>query len=71
MTLVCFDTETTGLDVQKEHIIQLSLVKIEINPSPNLFYDRPQDARSSRALHPTREGERVIQNKRQCLDLQI
>ena len=29
MTLVCFDTETTGLDVQKEHIIQLSLVKIE------------------------------------------
>ena len=29
MQLVCFDTETTGLDVQKEHIIQLSLVKIE------------------------------------------
>jgi len=29
MTLVCFDTETTGLDVQKEHIIQLSLVKFE------------------------------------------
>ena len=29
MTLVCFDTETTGLDVQKEHIIQLSLVKID------------------------------------------
>ena len=29
MHLVCFDTETTGLDVQKEHIIQLSLVKIE------------------------------------------
>ena len=29
MTLVCFDTETTGLDVQKEHIIQLSLVKVE------------------------------------------
>lgn len=29
MNLVCFDTETTGLDVQKEHIIQLSLVKVE------------------------------------------
>lgn len=29
MNLVCFDTETTGLDVQKEHIIQLSMVKFE------------------------------------------
>ena len=29
MLLVCFDTETTGLDVQKDHIIQLSLVKID------------------------------------------
>ena len=29
MTLVCFDTETTGLDVQKEHIIQLSLIKFD------------------------------------------
>ena len=29
MHLICFDTETTGLDVQKEHIIQLSLVKFE------------------------------------------
>jgi DNA polymerase-3 subunit epsilon len=29
MTLICFDTETTGLDVQKEHIIQLSLVKFD------------------------------------------
>ncbi len=29
MQLVCFDTETTGLDVQKEYIIQLSLVKFE------------------------------------------
>lgn len=29
MKLVCFDTETTGLDVQKEHIIQLSLVKFD------------------------------------------
>ena len=29
MTIVAFDTETTGLDVQKEHIIQLSLVKFE------------------------------------------
>ena len=29
MQLVCFDTETTGLDVQKEHIIQLSLVKFD------------------------------------------
>lgn len=29
MHLVCFDTETTGLEVQKDHIIQLSLVKID------------------------------------------
>ena len=29
MIIVCFDTETTGLDVQKEHIIQLSLVKFD------------------------------------------
>jgi DNA polymerase III epsilon subunit-like protein len=29
MKIVCFDTETTGLDVQKEHIIQLSLVKFD------------------------------------------
>ena len=29
MQLVCFDTETTGLEVQKEHIIQLSLVKFD------------------------------------------
>lgn len=29
MNLICFDTETTGLDVQKEHIIQLSLVKFD------------------------------------------
>ncbi len=27
------------------------------NPSPREFYDRPQDARSSGALHPSREGE--------------
>ena len=25
--IVCFDTETTGLDVQRDSIIQLSLVK--------------------------------------------
>lgn len=31
MKLICFDTETTGLDVQKEHIIQLSLVKFDTN----------------------------------------
>ena len=36
MNLVCFDTETTGLDVQKDHIIQLSLVKVETNLSPSL-----------------------------------
>ena len=29
MKLVCFDTETTGLDVQKEYIIQLSMVKFD------------------------------------------
>ena len=29
MQLVCFDTETTGLEVQKDHIIQLSLVKFD------------------------------------------
>ena len=27
------------------------------NPTPGEFYDRPQDARSSGALHPSREGE--------------
>ena len=27
--LVCFDTETTGLDVQRDWIIQLSLVKVD------------------------------------------
>jgi hypothetical protein len=26
------------------------------NPTPGEFYDRPQDARSSGALHPSREG---------------
>ena len=34
MQIVCFDTETTGLDVQKEHIIQLSLVKLELGTNP-------------------------------------
>lgn len=29
MQIVCFDTETTGLDVQRDHIIQLSLVKFD------------------------------------------
>lgn len=29
MRIVCFDTETTGLEVQKDHIIQLSLVKFD------------------------------------------
>lgn len=29
MQIVCFDTETTGLEVQKDHIIQLSLVKVD------------------------------------------
>ena len=29
MQLVCFDTETTGLEIQKDHIIQLSLVKFD------------------------------------------
>ncbi|MBQ8939471.1 MAG: 16S rRNA (adenine(1518)-N(6)/adenine(1519)-N(6))-dimethyltransferase RsmA [Paludibacteraceae bacterium] len=28
-----------------------------VNPTQEEFYDRPQDARSSRALHPSREGE--------------
>ena len=31
MKIVCFDTETTGLDVQKDHIIQLSLVKLDVS----------------------------------------
>ena len=34
------------------------------NPTPNLFYDRPQDARSSRALHPSREGNNPTLQKR-------
>lgn len=29
MHIVCFDTETTGLEVQKDHIIQLSMVKFD------------------------------------------
>ena len=29
MKIVCFDVETTGLDIQKDHIIQLSLVKVD------------------------------------------
>ena len=29
MPIVCFDTETTGLSTQKDHIIQFSLVKID------------------------------------------
>lgn len=31
----------------------------ESNPTPGEFYDRPQDARSSGALHPSREGEKA------------
>lgn len=31
---------------------------MQAGPTPREFYDRPQDARSSGALHPRREGER-------------
>ena len=31
----------------------------ESNPTPGEFYDRPLDARSSGALHPSREGEKA------------
>ena len=42
----------------KEAGVPLMVRDVEIggNSTPNLFYDRPQDARSSRALHPVREG---------------
>ncbi len=33
------------------------------NPTPREFYDRPQDARSSGALHPSREGDKVESRK--------
>ena len=36
--------------------MQINWKKKMNNPTPNLFYDRPQDARSSRALHPTGGG---------------
>ncbi len=44
--------------------MQINWKKKMNNPTPNLFYDRPQDARSSRALHPTREGERKQEEER-------
>ena len=34
------------------------------SPTPREFYDRPLDARSSGALHPSREGERIRQSWR-------
>ena len=58
--------ETLGrpkVEVLKERLLTIN-PKAEIvaihrmyNPTPKEFYDRPQDARSSGALHPTREGE--------------
>ena len=39
MQIVCFDTETTGLDVKKEHIIQLALVKLELGTNPQAESD--------------------------------
>ena len=59
--------ETLGrpkVEVLKERLLTIN-PKAEIvaihrmyNPTPKEFYDRPQDARSSGALHPTREGEK-------------
>ncbi len=59
--------ETLGrpkVEVLKERLLTIN-PKAEIvaihrmyNPIPKEFYDRPQDARSSGALHPTREGEK-------------
>ena len=31
-------------------------------PLPNLFYDRPLDARLGKALHPHKGGERGVQD---------
>ena len=36
MKIVCFDVESTGLDVQKEYIIQLSLVKFDTETWENV-----------------------------------
>ena len=51
MKLVCFDTETTGLDVQKDHIIQLSLVKVDTDSWEQIY---------SRDWYILPEGEFVI-----------
>ena len=51
MKLVCFDTETTGLDVQKDHIIQLSLVKVDTDSCEQI---------DSRDWYILPEGEFVI-----------
>ena len=59
--------ETLGrpkVEVLKERLLTINpeaeIVAIHrmYNPTPKEFYDRPQDARSSGALHPTREGEK-------------
>ena len=40
-------------------VVEGKTVKVrEIAPPLDLFYDRPLDARSGKALHPTREGKR-------------
>ena len=46
--LVCFDTETTGLDVQRDWVIQLSLVKVDAQTFEEVdtrdWYIRPSGA---------------------------
>ena len=40
------------------YVLFIGLCLGVVNPTKKEFYDRPQDARSSGALHPSREGER-------------
>ena len=39
----------------------------KVNPTRKRFYDRPPDAQSGKALHPTRGGERERERGRNCL----
>ena len=45
----------------------LSSYGMDLKPHPGEFYDRPQDARSSGALHPSREGGSQTAHKRHLL----
>ena len=58
------------LDRYKMHSIEVVVDRLKIkNPTPWEFYDRPLDAQSGKALHPSREGEEIdIRRLRQSVD---